>query len=83
VVKKPRVMLDMGDGFEIEVVGDAEAEKAVYAVCSPASWPAHFIDDQFGICCACGCAVRFRPYMPVKPAKICVPCIHDLVKRSQ
>lgn len=60
----------------IRVVSDVEAEKGAYVVCiQAADDPGCFADNLTGICCACGEAVVFRPYMPKQPPKICLQCV--------
>lgn len=82
VKRKRRKFVKVG-GRRIEVVPKERAEEATYAICAPASWPAHFADDLFGTCIACGTSVRFRPSCPQKPPKLCVPCAYDLVAKRQ
>lgn len=59
---------------EIKIVSDAEAETAEIYVCMPWVGPHNYDDDQRGVCVACGVAVRYRPYAPKRPAKVCIDC---------
>lgn len=43
-------------------------------VCSPATFPAFFVDDVFGACALCGQRVRFRPHAPAPRSLVCLPC---------
>ena len=43
-------------------------------VCAPASSPALFVDDLFGVCRLCQKRVRFRPHNPSPRVLICIPC---------
>lgn len=70
------------DGVPVEVVSDAIAERADYVVCVPWTTPATFDGDEQGTCVACGVAVRFRPYMPKTPPKICLPCMFGLLRKQ-
>ena len=67
-------------GIPIEIVSGQECEKADWWVCVPWSTPARFPNDIRGTCCACGMAVRHRPYAPKKPPKICVRCVVGVVR---
>ena len=51
---------------------DIDAIGAV--VCCPATWPSPFPDQAYGWCSKCQRAVQFRPDVPGKPPKICLPC---------
>ena len=59
---------------KIDVVSDAEAETADVYVCATWDGPRYFDDDQRGVCCGCGVAIRFRPYGPKRPPKVCTTC---------
>ena len=62
-------------GIPVTVASEEECERADYLVCVPWEGPRYFIDDQKGACCRCFRAVRFRPYAPKKPPKICLECM--------
>jgi hypothetical protein len=49
--------------------------KADYVVCVLKTAPAVFDDDEFGVCSVCNREIRFRPYMPKEPPKICIECL--------
>ena len=36
--------------------------------------PDIFDDDDFGNCSRCGERIRFRPYIPKEPPKVCLGC---------
>lgn len=40
-----------------------------------ADGPAYFDDDVIDQCAACGEPVRYRPYMPKEPPKVCIGCV--------
>jgi hypothetical protein len=61
-------------GLEVKVVSEAEAEATDACICMLADYNSPFTDNEFGVCSKCGAAVMFRPYMPKKPPKICMPC---------
>ena len=67
-------------GVLVEVVSDAEAERAAYVVCVQWSDPPMFPDNIRASCCACGCALQHRPHVPKKPARICVRCAYGTVR---
>jgi hypothetical protein len=70
------------DGLDIEIVPYETADRAAYVVCVPWSTPAIFHDDIRGTCVACGVTVRFRPYMPKTPPRICVECALGLARKQ-
>jgi hypothetical protein len=61
-------------GIEAEVVSAEVAETCTAQVCVPWDGPAYFADDVRGACVACGRAVRYRPYSPKRPPKVCIGC---------
>ncbi len=61
-------------GLPVQVVDNAEAERAALVMCAPATMPAHFPDDVIAACAWCGCAIRHRPHVPKKPPKVCMGC---------
>ena len=69
----------LDNGFEVEIVSNEAAERADWVICVPWSVPAIYDDDERGECFICGEPVRFRPYMPKTPPKLCLPCL--LAKR--
>lgn len=62
-------------GIPIDVVSDEEAAKCDAIVCMPkAGYDGPFTDNVEDTCCKCGATVVKRPYMPVGPKIICLPC---------
>jgi len=68
----------MDTSIPIDIVSNEEAEKADFVVCLRIGMPSSFTDNEYGKCAHCGHGIFFRPYMPKKPAKICVQCLNDL-----
>ena len=64
----------------IKVVSEAEAETVDFVVCCRVGMATPFDDNVFDVCAHCGHAIFFRPYMPKRPAKICVECATDLAR---
>jgi hypothetical protein len=60
-------------GIPVELMSDAEAEKADFVVCMPVG-DSPFDDNLTGFCCKCGIKVMYRWHAPRKPAKICLEC---------
>lgn len=59
-------------------------ESADYYVCARATSQAHFTDDLYDFCCECGEKVRYRPYGPRAPKKICLECaMPSMVKAKE
>ena len=71
-----------GKDIKVQVASDVEAEESDLCVCVLKSTPANFDDDEFGICYICEREVRFRPYMPKKPKKICVQCLEKKLEEG-
>jgi hypothetical protein len=69
-------------GVPVTIVSDDQAETADYVVCVSWSTPSIFSNDQRATCCACGVAVRHRPYIPKKPAKLCMECCLKMAKAN-
>ena len=59
---------------KISAVSTEEAETADMYVCAYWDGPVYFDDDQRGICVGCNVALRFRPYGPKRPMKVCPMC---------
>jgi hypothetical protein len=57
--------------------------KIEYVVCVLKTTPAVFDDDEFDVCSICKREIRFRPYMPKEPPKICVECLVNVVDKLQ
>lgn len=57
-----------------ETVSVEEAETADMCICMPWHGPHDFNDNIRGVCVGCGVAVRFRPYAPKRPPKVCIGC---------
>ena len=58
-------------------------ESAHWFVCSRAEGsPARFHDDLYDFCSECGEKVRYRPYGPVAPKKICFECAIPSMKEA-
>lgn len=68
------------DAFTLKPVNSEQAEAADYCVCLRKEDATPFSDNEFGVCCACGAEVQFRPYMPKRPPKICLPCAVEMQK---
>jgi hypothetical protein len=51
-----------------------ELNSCSFAVCVPAELEMPFTDNLLGVCTQCGRMVQFRPSMPSRPPKICLPC---------
>lgn len=64
----------------VKIVAPEDAEKADYVVCCRLGSPTPFTDNRYGRCAHCGHGIFFRPYMPVRPPKICIQCFFDLQK---
>lgn len=65
---------------KVEIVDAAKAETAEVVVCMRVvDMPiAVFPDDVIADCAhGCGFQIRYRPYMPKAPAKICLACASD------
>ena len=58
---------------------EAECEDATISVCMNVSF---FADDCRGACAGCGAPIVFRPYMPARPAKVCLECASVIVRGS-
>jgi hypothetical protein len=48
-------------------------------VCMRADGPDYFRDNEFGDCSRCGVRIKFRPYVPKEPPKVCMQCARSLV----
>jgi hypothetical protein len=81
-MKKKRYLHVDGIKTPIEVVPERTAEESDYVVCVLKSHQAIFDDDEFGICFACEREIRFRPYMPKNPKKICIECLASKLREN-
>jgi hypothetical protein len=68
-----RIRLGPG-GPLVDVVPDDVAATADIVVCVRQGAPVHFPDDVLDVCAGCGVGIRYRPYIPKRPMKLCVPC---------
>ena len=63
-----------GRDLRFEVADVAKMEAANAYVCALWDGPRYFDDDMRGVCVGCGVAVRYRPYGPTRPPKVCMSC---------
>lgn len=76
---KKRDTVNIG-GLKAIVGTPEECEAASFVVCGAVSF---FSDDIHTICSSCGEAIVHRPYVPITPPKICVPCMIGFVKAEK
>jgi hypothetical protein len=61
----------------VKIVSDEEAEGAGAVLCLRIGDYTPFIDNVETNCAFCGTAIFHRPSAPVKPPKVCMPCVVD------
>ncbi len=72
-------------GVPIELVDNAESEKADLVICVQVGEEAeHFkVDNIYTNCVDCGCAITHRPHAPKKPDKVCIACAIKRLEKEQ
>jgi hypothetical protein len=64
----------------IKVASLAECEAADYVICVRlAGYSGTFTDNCQGPCSRCGETVIWRPYVPLRPPRICLECMVSLL----
>lgn len=70
-------------GVPFTVVSDEEANLADMVVCARADMDSPFDDNETGVCCKCGTAIIFRPYVPKKLPRVCLTCAIVIVSATE
>ena len=69
--------------IEVQIVDADEAENAAFVVCPREGEVQPSYDIVKGVCAHCGTSIFYRPYTPVKPTKICIECVFDMMESTR
>lgn len=82
------IHLPIGDPIEgktipLHVKSDEDLEDCQLVLCvKAADDPGYFTDNVHANCAGCGVEVIHRPYMPVKPLKMCFDCAMGMMEKQ-
>ena len=63
--------------YSIAVASDEEAAAAPMIICLQFTGSLRSPDNERGLCFLCGHPIQFRPTVPKKPPKVCIPCAFE------
>ena len=78
----PLGMVEIG-GLKLNIVSEADTERADMVVCMLEGFDSPFDDNLVGPCAQCGRRVIFRPSAPKRPPKVCLECAVPLAAPAQ